>query len=176
MPKSHFKTIIVASTIALGMFGFSFAFSPLYNKLCRATDLDPKTEALSAKTPALGRAIKVEFVTSNNQNMPWIFYPKEVSVNLHPNENVKTVFYAKNPTNKIMTVQAIPSYTPEIAKQHFHKTDCFCFNQQTLKPGESIAMPLVFHIDEDLPPQISVVTLAYTLFDITEKSKPTGAS
>lgn len=170
MQKSHFKTIFLASMTALGMFGFSFAMSPLYNKLCKSVDFYSGIRTLSTKAPELERSIKIEFVTSNNQNLPWIFYPIKTSLTIHPNENIKTVFYAKNTTNKKMTVQAIPSFTPAIAGQHFHKTECFCFRQQTLKPGESISMPLIFHVDEDLPQSISVITLAYTLFDVTGKT------
>ena len=68
-----------------------------------------------------------------------------------------------------MTVQAIPSISPGLAVAHFHKLECFCFNQQSLKSGEALEMPLMFKIDKDLPRNIHTITLAYTLFDVANK-------
>ena len=73
-----------------------------------------------------------------------------------------------------MTVQAIPSMTPTEAISHFHKIECFCFRQQTLKGRESREMPLIFQIDKDLPKDIHVITLSYTLFDATPKETKKG--
>jgi cytochrome c oxidase assembly protein subunit 11 len=117
------------------------------------------------------RAITVQFVAVNHNGMPWDFYPRIPSVTVHPGQNNKVYFYAKNTTDHLMTVQAIPSMTPTEAISHFHKIECFCFKQQTLKQAESKNMPLVFEIDKDLPKNIHVITLAYTLFDVTGTRK-----
>lgn len=66
-----------------------------------------------------------------------------------------------------MKAQAIPSISPAEAAQYFHKTECFCFTQQTLQPGERIEMPVRFIVDRDMPKEVKHLTLAYTLFDIT---------
>ena len=57
--------------------------------------------------------------------------------------------------------------SPAEAAQYFHKTECFCFTQQTLQPGERIEMPVRFIVDRDMPKEVKHLTLAYTLFDIT---------
>ena len=67
-----------------------------------------------------------------------------------------------------MTAQAVPSISPSEAAQYFHKTECFCFNQQTLEAGLDMAMPLQFIVDQALPSHISTITLSYTLFDVTQ--------
>jgi cytochrome c oxidase assembly protein subunit 11 len=90
-------------------------------------------------------------------------------VRVHPGENTTVYFYAKNATAKAMTVQAIPSMTPTDAMSHFHKIECFCFKQQSLNAGASKDMALIFQVDKDLPKDIHVITLAYTLFDATPK-------
>ena len=74
-------------------------------------------------------------------------------------------FYAKNLSNHTITAQAVPSVTPGQAAVYLKKTECFCFTQQTLKPGEEIDMPVIFHIDRDLPANIHTITLSYTMFD-----------
>ena len=67
-----------------------------------------------------------------------------------------------------MVAQAIPSVSPGKGAQYFHKTECFCFEEQLLQPGEKLTMPVRFIIDPDLPDDVPVLTLGYTLFDITE--------
>ena len=107
----------------------------------------------------------MQFVTTINANLSnWEFYPKVTAVNLHPGENQRVLFYAKNNTDQEMTVQAIPSVTPGLAAQYVKKTECFCFTQQTLKPHETKIMPLLFHIDKASLNDINTLTLSYTLF------------
>lgn len=169
MKNPHSKIILLTVMITLGMFLFSFATSPLYSKLCNSVDFYSGKKLPATGLPDFQRTIKIEFVTTKNQNLPWDFYPKTSSITIHPNENQTVYFYAKNNTSSRMIVQAIPSFTPKLAAGHFHKTECFCFTQQILAAGQSITMPVVFHVDEDLPNTISVITLAYTLFDLTHK-------
>ncbi|MHB1949073.1 MAG: cytochrome c oxidase assembly protein [Gammaproteobacteria bacterium] len=162
------KSVLIPALIAVFMFGFSFALSPLYNVFCKATGFNSAVK-IPLESPDLNREISVQFVTTNNANLPWQFYPFTTSLRVHPGENARVVFFAKNNTKKIMTVQAIPSFTPPQSAKHFHKIQCFCFNQQTLNPGESMEMPVVFHIDKLLPQGINTITLAYTLFEIAPK-------
>jgi cytochrome c oxidase assembly protein subunit 11 len=176
--KPHRKIFIIGGVVATLMFGFCFAMVPLYSMICKATGINtsvPSSE-LVTKTPVdanmkadLSREVTVQFVTVNNMGLPWDFYPQVKSVRVHPGENVKVFFHAKNATEKDMTVQAIPSMTPTESLSHFHKIECFCFTQQALKAGESKEMPLIFNVDKALPKNIGVITLAYTLFDSTPK-------
>jgi cytochrome c oxidase assembly protein subunit 11 len=56
------------------------------------------------------------------------------------------------------------------AAEYFHKTDCFCFNQQVLAGEEAVEMPLQFIVDQDLPQDVRTITLSYTLFDVTDSA------
>lgn len=176
--KSHRKVSIIAGVAAACMFVFCFAMVPLYGLICKKTGINTSVPgsglltAVSAQTtvpPDLSRTIKVQFVAINHNGMPWEFYPRTKSIVVHPGENGKVFFYIKNTTGKQATVQAIPSMTPTDALGHFHKIQCFCFNQQTLKAYEGKDMPMIFRIDNDISKDIHVITLAYTLFDTTPK-------
>lgn len=68
-----------------------------------------------------------------------------------------------------MSAQAIPSYAPKQATNHFNKLECFCFSEHTLKPGESKRWPVVFVIDPKLPKDVSTITLSYTFFEVGGK-------
>lgn len=181
--QSHKKIIAIVGTAAVIMFGFCFAMVPLYSIICKATGIStsvPSTDLLSpvnAKTteaPDLTRMVTVQFLTVNHNGMPWEFYPMTKSISVHPGENNQVMFYAKNTTDKTMSVQAIPSMTPTASLGHFHKIQCFCFNQQTLKSHESKNMPMIFRIDKELPKEVRVITLVYTLFDTTPKEIKKG--
>jgi cytochrome c oxidase assembly protein subunit 11 len=169
----NFKVTILAAFAAIMMFAFSFAMVPIYNVLCKKIGLN--TGKAIAASPDFSREIMVQFVTSNNQNLPWVFYPLQKVVKIHPGENNKIFFYMKNNTQHTMTVQAIPSLSPPLSVKYFHKVQCFCFNKQTLNGGEVMKLPMIFQIDRKIPEEINTITLAYTLFNVTNqlKSMPT---
>lgn len=163
------KLVIVVG----GMFCFGFLLVPLYDVFCRVTGLNGKTsgeayEAVDVKVDT-SRKIKVQFVATNNDGMSWSFGPQDVMLEVHPGEPTTTMFMARNPEAHQMVGQAIPSVSPARAAEYFHKTECFCFNQQTLAAGEKIDMPLRFIVDQDLPKDVHTITLTYTLFDVTQR-------
>lgn len=160
--------------VVIGMFAFGFALVPIYNSLCKALGINGKIVLEAANYDAkqskqTSREVTVEFVATNNGGIPWAFYPKIKKVKVHLGEITRLAFYAENKTKNKMTVQAIPSVTPGLAAKYIKKTECFCFTQQTLGGHEAMNMPLLLHIDPDLPKNISTITLAYTLFDVTNK-------
>ncbi len=173
--KNHVKLVSILAVIVLGMFAFGFALVPIYNSLCQALGINGKTNAQAiAFDPASAivahdRTVVVEFVATNNSSVPWAFYPKTDKLAVHPGEIARLAFYAENKTDHPMTVQAIPSVTPGIAAKFLKKTECFCFTQQTLNGHEAMEMPLLFHLDADLPANVKTITLAYTLFDVTNR-------
>lgn len=168
--KSHRKTVLKSLMAVCGMFAFGFAMVPLYDVFCDITGLNGKTGGryeLGDERPEvdLTRQVRVQFTTSNNENMPWEFRPQTNEIRVHPGEIIKVDFYAKNPTDKRMIAQAVPSLSPSRGTDYFHKTECFCFNQQELGPYEEVNMPLIFVVDTALPDDVPVLTLSYTLFD-----------
>lgn len=157
---------------AVGMFGFGFALVPLYDVFCDITGLNGKTggrynyEAVDVVVNE-ERLVTVQFRAMNNANMSWQFEPMVSQVQVHPGELTEVMFYAHNPASITMVGQAVPSVSPFKAADYLHKTECFCFSQQTLTAGEGINMPLMFFIDQDIPEDVTKLTLSYTLFDVT---------
>lgn len=175
--NQHSKLLILLTAIIISMFAFAFVLIPIYNSICKefgingkpdmkAVGYDPKTAKI-----ATSREVTVEFVATNNSGLPWAFYPKTRKIKIHPGEMAKLSFYAENKTDHRMTVQAIPSITPGLAAKYLKKTECFCFTQQTLNGHEAMDMPLLFHLETDLPSNIKTMTLSYTLFDVTNRVK-----
>lgn len=166
---NHRRLVAFLCLVGLGMFGFGYALVPLYNVLCKSLALNGKTSNEVATTESwvdTKRIITIEFLASRNASLPWRFYPEIKKISLHPGEMKKISYFASNDTDAIMTIQAIPSVTPGIAAQYLKKTECFCFRRQTFNAHQEMDLPVLFHIDPDLPPEINTITLSYTLFDV----------
>ncbi len=164
-----------AKLVAVAVLMFAFVFVvmvPLYNVLCDALGINGKTsgQAYTAVQASVdeSRIVTVQFVATNNQGMPWEFGPSTTAMKVNPGAVNDTVFHARNPLPKAMVAQAIPSVSPARAAEYFHKTECFCFNQQPLDGESSAEMPLQFIVDQDLPRDIRTITLSYTIFDVTD--------
>ena len=165
-------TALKLVAVAVAMFAFVFVVMvPLYNVLCDALGINGKTsgQAYTAVPAAVdeSREVTVQFVAINNDGMPWSFAPETRVMRVHPGAANGIVFSAVNPTDHNMVAQAIPSISPSRAAAYFHKTECFCFDQQALAARDGANMPLQFIVDQELPRDIHTITLSYTLFDVT---------
>jgi cytochrome c oxidase assembly protein subunit 11 len=176
----HTKLLKIMGAVLLGSFAFGWASIPLYRMVC--AKLDPGgSSALNGSVSTYenvdvdkSRTVHVRFSAIVNGRLPWEFSATELSVDVHPGEKRLTKFQAKNlsPTQTIIG-KAVYDIVPAEAAPYFKKIECFCFKEQTLKPKESVDMPLYFWFEPDLPDHIKEVTLAYTFFNAGVVEKPT---
>jgi cytochrome c oxidase assembly protein subunit 11 len=173
------KLLVVAAV----MFGFGYALVPMYRAICEALGINvltvaeqrvasgswtgPKGQAVNTQVDT-SRTVTVEF--DANVRGPWDFKPAVRSVQVHPGELMTVQYEFRNIQNRTMAAQAIPSYAPRQSSAHFNKLECFCFNEYTLKPGESKTWPVAFVIDPKLPRDVTTITLSYTFFEVGGKT------
>ena len=154
--------------MVIGSLLFAFALVPLYDVLCTLTGLNGKTNntaaVLSTAKVDETRWVNVQFTTNVMPGLGWNFYPKQASLKLHPGKIETVIFIAKNTTNEVVVGRAVPSITPGIAASNLKKIECFCFVNQSLKPGEEKEMPLRFFVSPELPRDVSDMTLSYAFF------------
>ena len=166
------KNVFRLLLLTFGMFGFGFGLVPLYDIFCDITGLNGKVTGptfSSYDEEIETRTMKVTFVTLNNKNMPWGFKSDSPQMKIETGKDYLMNFTFTNTTTEPMVAQAIPSVSPGRGAKYFHKTECFCFEQQYLAAGESIKIPVKFIIDPEIPNDISSLALGYTLFDVTEQ-------
>lgn len=170
------RMVVKLAVVALLMFGFGYALVPIYNSICRALGINvlslAETDAQGGGTARntqvdLSRPITVEF--DANARGPWSFKPDTRAIVVHPGELTTVMYEFRNDQNRTMAAQAIPSYAPMQAMPYFNKIECFCFNEYTLKPGESKRWPVVFVIDPKLSKDVKTITLSYTFFEVGGK-------
>jgi cytochrome c oxidase assembly protein subunit 11 len=158
--------------VVVGMFAFGYALVPFYDKICQVTGLRniARADAVVNSQVDATRTVRIEF-DSNVRELPWRFRAIAPVVSVHPGAVTEAMFEVVNTTDRPVTGQAIPSYGPQYAAQYFRKLDCFCFSQQTLQPGETRRMPVVFVIDPAAPRELNTITLSYTFFEVDGNRK-----
>lgn len=168
---SHRPLVVRLMAVVLGMFAFGYALVPLYEVFCEVTGVNGKTGRTTAQAVAsaridAGRIVKVQFVATVNNELPWRFEPIVKSVTVHPGALTEVEFLAENLSREERSGQAVPSVAPGEASRYFAKTECFCFTAQKLAGGEGRRMPVRFIVDTRLPAHIRELTLSYTFFSI----------
>ena len=166
----HANTVMLRRLLlaVLGMFAFAFAMVPLYNTFCEVTGFNRgEVQALARNTQVdLTRQVRVELLANVQDGVAWRFTAPSKPINPHPGELVHVDFEVENLTARPIVGRAVPSYGPAAAAPYFKKIECFCFRNQTLEPHEKRVLPVLFVLDPNLPPDMGVVTLSYTFFEI----------
>lgn len=177
-PRSNAKlrTALIAAAAALAMLGLGFAAVPLYRLFCqvtgfggttmRASETDADIAARLAQSAGAG-AISIRFDASIDRGMPWQFAPSQATQSVAIGQRSMTFYTARNLSDQPITGRASFNVTPEQAGKYFNKIQCFCFTEQTLKPGEEVRMPVLYYVDPkaiDDPEMKGVeqITLSYT--------------
>jgi cytochrome c oxidase assembly protein subunit 11 len=179
--RDNLRMLGKLAVVAAVMFSFGYALVPVYRSICNALGINVlslaerqvpgNTAKASANTQVdRSRTVTVEF--DANARGVWDFKPAQRSVEVHPGELTTVMYEFRNIQPRTMAAQAIPSYAPKQASPYFNKLECFCFNEYTLKPGESRQWPVVFVIDPKLPKDVATITLSYTFFEVGGKVPP----
>lgn len=169
------KVALLALSAALAMLGLGYASVPLYRMFCEVTGFGGTArrvdEAQAATVQDTGRTISIRFDANTERGMPWQFKPLQRTDTVSIGARDMAVFWAKNTSDQAVTGTASFNVEPEQAARYFNKVQCFCFTEQTLKPGEEVRMPVLYYIDPailDDPDNKDVeqITLSYT-FHVT---------
>jgi cytochrome c oxidase assembly protein subunit 11 len=160
-----------AALFGLAMLAVAFAAVPLYRIFCQATGFDGTTQRAAAAPGAIAGQIGIRFDANIDPSLPWKFEPEQETVRIHPGARTTIYYDATNYTARNTTGQAIFNVTPGQAGKYFNKIACFCFTEQTLKPGEHVRMPVVFFVDPKLRTDpdtqgIDEITLSYTFYPV----------
>ena len=165
------RTALITASVALAALGMAFASVPLYRAFCQLTGFDG-TPLRAEKAPgAVAGQIGVRFDANVDPKLPWKFEPLQNQVRVHPGARTTIYYTATNLSARAITGQAVYNVTPDTVGQYFNKIQCICFNEQTLKPGETVKMPVVFYVDpkirqDETTRPIDEITLSYTFYPV----------
>jgi cytochrome c oxidase assembly protein subunit 11 len=163
-------------------FLFGFAMVPIYRIACEHVFGIKLAEGAASEAKVSkyveddSRTVRVQFVASVNSKLPWAFQPEAPSIDVHPGKLMEAWFDATNNSKEAIVGNAVPSIAPNTASLYFNKTECFCFTEQLLKPGESRRMPVRFIVDPKLPKEVTELTLSYTFYENTVATQRVAAT
>jgi cytochrome c oxidase assembly protein subunit 11 len=170
---------LVALAVAAAMLGLGYAAVPLYRLFCQVTGFGGTTQvateaqaanAASRAASAGAPTISIRFDANVDRTLPWSFRPRQVTDTVQIGQRDMAIFEARNDGLRPITGTASFNVEPEQAGKYFNKIQCFCFTEQTLRPGQQVTMPVLYFVDPaalDDPNMKGVeqITLSYTFHE-----------
>ena len=177
--RKNLRVAAIAGSAVIGMLGLAYASVPLYSMFCAATGFGGTTQrAVAAPEAPTGKFITIRFDANTAASLGWNFHPAQPVMKVRIGEQNQAHYSATNTSAKTLTGTASFNVTPAEAGAYFNKIECFCFTEQTLKPGETADLPVDFFVDPAIlddpdSKSISEITLSYTFFPV---DKPDAVS
>jgi len=160
------------------MVGAAFAAVPLYNWFCRTTGFAGTPQVASAAPgEVLDRTLAVRFDSNVAPGLPWKFVPEQNEIKLRIGEVATVRYKVINQAAREIAAQASYNVSPPTVGAYFTKINCFCFTKQTMKPGETREMSVVFYVDPAIAKDrdqkdLNTITLSYTFYRLPERAAP----
>ncbi len=177
--RSNRTIALIAALVAIAMVGVAYASVPLYRLFCQVTGWGGTTQRAAtpvAPAPVLGKTISIRFDSNVSGGIPWLFKPEKPVVTVPIGGKQIAFFKAVNQSAASVTGQATFNVSPDEAGKYFAKIQCFCFTEQTLKPGEAVDMPVTYYVDpailkDPVASRISEITLSYTFYPVARTAE-----
>ena len=166
------RTALIMSGVVAFMIGVAAVSPELYRTFCTLTGFDGTPLRAEAAPGAVeGEQVGVRFDANVHPGLPWRFEPEQLTVRVNPGAQTKIFYRAQNLSARTITGQAAYNVSPDQVGKYFKKIECFCFTEQTLKPGEKVDMPVIFFVDPAIEKDpdtknIHEITLSYTFYPV----------
>lgn len=169
--------------VAIGMLGLGFYAKELYDTFCRITGFGGTPQIAMNEdnlSVVLDRTVTVKFDSNVSPDLPWQFKPAQRAMDVQLGQTGLAYYTAKNTSDRPISGVATFNVSPMKAAPYFVKTECFCFTDQTLQPGEEITMPVLFFVDPEMDgserhTDVTEVVLSYTFFPSEDQPDLTAA-
>lgn len=163
-------TALILGGVVCGMVGLAFGAVPLYKLFCQVTGFGGTTQVAEEAPVTIGeRVVTVRFNADTARDLPWHFKPEQREIKVRVGEMAMAFYNAVNQSDRALIGTSTFNVTPVKAGAYFNKIECFCFEEQTLAPGERAEFPVSFFVDPDIVEDrrlddVSTITLSYTFF------------
>ena len=181
--KRNAKVGMICAMGFVAMIGAAYASVPLYKAFCQITGFDGtvrKAEKAPEADKVLDRMITVRFDT-NVRDLPMTFRAEQVSQRVRIGETGIAYFDVTNTSDAPISAKAAYNVVPERAGAYFQKLQCFCFDEQIIKPGETRQFPVQYFVAPELATDregqgVHENTLSYTFYPTQgfNPENPTG--
>ena len=182
-PQQRRNRIVGWSAVGVfvAMVGASYAAVPLYKAFCQATGYDGTVKrAQAAPDQVLADQLTIRFDV-NVRDLPWDFTAQDKSQIVKIGETKVAIFKVTNRSQTAQTGRAVFNVVPEQAGAYFEKLSCFCFSNQTIQPGQTVEMPVLYFVDPKYATDFETrgkkeVTLSYTFYPAVDVKPAVAAA
>ncbi|ORZ41270.1 cytochrome c oxidase assembly protein CtaG/Cox11-domain-containing protein [Catenaria anguillulae PL171] len=171
-----------AAAVFITFVGLSYTAVPLYRLFCSTTGIGGTVQTVlnadedrfhpSKMIPhtSSNRKLRIRFNSDTARALNWQFRPQQAFVDVVPGETALAFYTAKNKADADIIGISTYNVFPAWAAPYFNKIQCFCFEEQKLRAGEEVDMPIFFFIDPGFLEDpncvdINEITLSYTFFN-----------
>ena len=160
LSRRHIAPIAATSVVAVSL--------PLYRAFCQLTGYEGTPRIAAGGSLLKGtRMMHVRFDANIGGALPWSFEPETPFLDVRTGQTATAFYKVTNNSDRAITARAIYNVGPASVGAYFDKIACFCFSDQTLKPHETLEMPVVFFLDPALEKDetmdgVAEVVLSYT--------------
>jgi cytochrome c oxidase assembly protein subunit 11 len=171
------KTMFILTGVGVAMLGLGFASDPLYDTFCRITGYGGTPQIAEDNfSEVIDRTVTVKFDSNVASGLPWDFKPDQRSMDIKVGQSGLAYYTVRNESDVPLVGVASFNVTPIKAAPYFVKTDCFCFEEQTIQPGQELPLPVLFFVDSQLDEEkrlddVKEITLSYTFFETDEEAQ-----
>ena len=148
----------------------------------KSTTLEAKRAAAAEDTTgrsarladlASKRPLKIRFDGMVADNLPWTFRPCQRQIMVRPGESVLAFYSVTNQSKHDVVGVSTYNVVPFKAGTYFNKVQCFCFEEQLLRAGETVDMPVFFYVDAEFAgdermADVQELVLSYTFYKVEE--------
>jgi cytochrome c oxidase assembly protein subunit 11 len=176
------RTVLALVGVVVTMGALAWAAVPFYNWFCKVTGYGGTTQVSTAAPDViLDEVVRIRFDANVDKDLEWTFRPMQTKMDVRIGENAMAFYEAVNNSDETVTGTASYNVAPEVSGYYFDKIQCFCFNEQTLAPGERVEMPISFFVDPEIMGDgdaswVRDITLSYTFHRTDKKSDPKQAT
>jgi cytochrome c oxidase assembly protein subunit 11 len=169
--NSNKKTLLILIAVGFGMLALGMSSSKIYNTFCKITGYGGTTQQAEENlSEVIDRKVTIKFDSNVADNLPWVFKPQQKEMDVQLGQSGLAYYTVKNTGTEPIIGVANFNVTPIKAGPFFVKTDCFCFTEQRVEPGEELPLPVLFFIDPQLDEdkrmdEVKEITLSYTFFE-----------
>lgn len=180
--EANKKTMYILTGVGVAMLGLGFASDPLYDTFCRVTGYGGTTQQAEENfSDIIDRTVTVKFDSNVASGLPWQFKPDQRQMDIKLGQSGLAYYTVKNESTVPIVGVASFNVTPIKAAPYFVKTDCFCFEEQTIQPGQELPLPVLFFVDAQLDEEkrlddVKEITLSYTFFESDAEAQKAAQS
>ena len=102
-------------------------------------------------------------------DLPFTFKAEQITQTIQIGAPGMAYFTVRNDSDQPITGRAVYNVAPDVAGAYFVKTECFCFDDQTIPGGTEMRFPMIYFVEPEFAQDRNTrlfqeVVLSYTFF------------